>query len=108
MVWQRKKEQAQSPPVRHDIDVQAVEVGNTPPAGHLVELPPPPPTGTAVESRLKSLAELRDKNLISQAEYESKRQQLWPSFEVHPRREGRKRASLRACQRVFDCLHRQE
>lgn len=87
VVWQRKKEQAQTPP-RPVVDVQAVEVGNATPAARLTEPPPlpparaaipvqtPPPIGTDVESRLRHLDDLRQKGVISQAEYETKRQQI--------------------------------
>jgi hypothetical protein len=90
VVWQRKKEQAQAPPIHATVvDVQEAEIISVSPAPRLTSPPPlltpalavtppqaPPLNGVAVEHRLKSLNELRDKNLISQTEYESKRQQI--------------------------------
>jgi hypothetical protein len=87
VVWQRKKEQT-PPLVRPVVDVHAVEVVRAPPdARHTVSPPPlparvaipppaPPPIETAVESRLRRLDELREKGVISQAERDTKRQQI--------------------------------
>jgi hypothetical protein len=88
VVWQGKKEQAHTPPIPPVVDVEAVEVVSAPTSARITPppLPPiprtaipaqsPPPIDTAVESRLKSLNELREKGLISQSEYDTKRQQI--------------------------------
>jgi hypothetical protein len=92
VVWQNKKQQEasiQSSPPRPLIDVQEAKAFGaslsarlTFPAprpqeshaGITVGSPPPPPG--AVEQRLKRLDDLREKNLISQAEYDTKREQV--------------------------------
>jgi hypothetical protein len=83
VVWERKKE---VPPAPKGIPRDdAIDVVGTPP--RFASLPPPlppaapparplPPADSAVEKRLRSLNELRDKNLISPGEYETKRQQI--------------------------------
>jgi hypothetical protein len=91
VVWQRKKEQAQTPPLRSVVDVHAVEVTSAPPVARLAEPPPlpahvaipaqPPPIETAVESRLRNLDELRQKGVISQANTTLNVSRFWPSFE---------------------------
>jgi hypothetical protein len=48
----------------------------TPPPARAAISAPPPPIETAVESRLRHLDELRQKGVISQAEYDTKRQQI--------------------------------
>jgi hypothetical protein len=77
LVWRRKKQQAQPPPFSPVVDVQEVVVAGAPLLARAT-IPPqiPPPISTAAEQRLKSLNDLRDKNLISQAEYEAKRQHV--------------------------------
>jgi hypothetical protein len=93
VVWQRKKSQqmpqGQSPALRPLIDVQEVKaIGAslvsrlTLPAAPTLPAQSATPEEThtsaeaAAEQRLQRLAELRDKNLISQTEYEAKRQQI--------------------------------
>ena len=51
VVWQRKKEQAQAPPVHAVVDVQAVEVVSAPPAAQLTEPPLPVPPRAAIPAR---------------------------------------------------------
>ena len=77
LVWRRKKQRAQPPPFSPVVDVQEVVVAGAPLSARAA-IPPqiPPPISTAAEQRLKSLNDLRDKNLISQAEYEAKRQHV--------------------------------
>lgn len=90
VVWRRKKEeaeQAKMPPLNSVIDVQEVTVVSAAPAARLVSPPPllapakipvqtPPPIEGDVERRLKKLDDLRGRSMISQAEYEAKRQQI--------------------------------
>ncbi len=80
VVWQRKK--AAPPPIRLSRP-EAIDVVATPLSAP--SLPPPlsaTPTQpilsaeSAAESRLRSLNELREKNLISPGEYETKRQKI--------------------------------
>lgn len=89
VVWERKKQQQkllnqQSPSLRPLIDVQEVKaigasivsrlalpVQTAPPAGS-----PPQPSEPVHETRLLRLRDLRDKDLISQTEYDTKRQQI--------------------------------
>lgn len=75
VVWQRKKKQAHTPVIGSGLDVKEAQVVSEPP--FVQSEPPaqlPPPIEMSVEQRLKSLIDLRDKNLISQSEYEAKRQ----------------------------------
>ena len=88
VVWERKrKQQAQleSSPLRPLIDVQEVKaigasivsrLAPPPLTATTAQIPPPLPAESAHEKRLQSLADLRDKNLISPTEYEAKRQQI--------------------------------
>jgi len=87
VVWERKrKQQAQleSSPLRPLIDVQEVKaIGASivsrlapPPLAAIPAQKPPLLPKPAHEKRLQSLADLRDKNLISPTEYEAKRQQI--------------------------------
>jgi hypothetical protein len=90
VVSQRKKEQRQAPmpPPHIVIDVQELKSANASPSTTFAVLPPPllpratapeetlASTRAAAECRLKGLHDLRDKNLISQSEYETKRQQI--------------------------------
>lgn len=92
VVWKRKKEEAQ-PSLADVVDVHAVEDITAQPAPSLTLPPPlllpahadipaqpPPPILTATERRLIHLNELRDKNLISQTEYDAKRQHVLADF----------------------------
>lgn len=93
VVWQRKKSQqmaqGQTPALRPLIDVQEVKsisaslvsrltlpAASPVPAQAVTAEQTPTPAEVAAEQRLQRLSDLRDKNLISQAEYESKRQQI--------------------------------
>jgi hypothetical protein len=88
VVWEKKRKQQaqlQSSPLRPLIDVQEVKaIGASivsrlaPPPLAAIPVPKPPllPPEPAHEKRLQSLADLRDKNLISPTEYEAKRQQI--------------------------------
>ncbi len=82
VVWQRKKE---TPPPARLAQAGAIDVVTTLPTA--ASLPPPLPAsvasfqpqlpaGSAVEKRLRNLNDLREKNLISPDEYETKRQQI--------------------------------
>jgi hypothetical protein len=82
VVWQRKKE---TPPPARLAHAGAIDVVTTLPTGP--SRPPPLPasvapiqprlaSASAVENRLRHLNELREKNLISPDEYETKRQQI--------------------------------
>jgi hypothetical protein len=81
VVWQRRKE---PPPSRLSgpdaIDVAAAPAAATslPPALPPAAAPSPPllAAETAVEQRLRSLNELREKNLVTPNEYEAKRRQI--------------------------------
>ncbi len=75
VIWRRKQEQEQRrapPPV---LDIRAVEVVPAPPIARLADAPQAAIEST-VEERLKNLNDLRDKNLISQTEYDTKRDQI--------------------------------
>ena len=85
VVWQRKKEVP--PPLAQLSRPDAIDVVTTTPTA--ANLPPPlaPPRSAAptqallaaespVEKRLRCLNELREKNLISPGEYETKRQKI--------------------------------
>jgi hypothetical protein len=78
VVWRRKKEQA-APSV---VDVQAMKIASTPPPLPTVQTSPPPllreqnAAERSVEERLSRLNDLLDRKIITQAEYETKRQQL--------------------------------
>lgn len=82
VVWQRKREAPLPPtkPARPD----AIDVVTTPSAEGLpptLTTPTAPkqallPGDSAVEQRLRSLSDLREKNLISPGEYETKRRQI--------------------------------
>jgi hypothetical protein len=92
VVWQQKKaegQQPQSPRLRPLIDVDQIKsVGSslvakftsappiTPGARAAIPVDATPVVQPPFEERLKKLAELRDKNLISQSEYDAKRQQI--------------------------------
>jgi hypothetical protein len=90
VVWQRKKEQGQPPPIHAAVvDVQEAEVISVSPAARHTAPPPlladaseaipaqaPPVTDGDVDRRLNKLTDLRDRNVITQAEYEAKRQQV--------------------------------
>jgi hypothetical protein len=92
VVRERKKAnqtQAQSPQPRPIIDVEQIKAVGASLASRLALPPSNAPDGHAAisvesspvvhatsEERLKRLAELRDKNLISQSEYDTKRQQI--------------------------------
>jgi hypothetical protein len=90
VVSQRKKEQRQEtmPPPHIVIDVQELKSANASPAKMFAvpstQLLPSAiapqealaSTKTAVEARLKALNDLRDQNLISQSEYDAKRQRV--------------------------------
>jgi hypothetical protein len=77
VVWQRKKKKAQPPAPCRILNVKEAQVVSAPPLfGSIIPAQLPPPIESSVEQRLKSLIDLRDKNLISQSEYESKRQQV--------------------------------
>jgi hypothetical protein len=92
VLWRRKKEEAElakMPPLNAVIDVQEVTAVSASPAARLTALPPilpparaaipaqtPPPIEGDIERRLKKLNDLRDRNMISQAEYEAKRHQI--------------------------------
>jgi hypothetical protein len=79
VVWQRKKKESESllPDLDFDDDDdddKAISAASLLRA--VIPKQTPPPVETTVESRLKRLTDLRDKNLISQAEFEAKRQQI--------------------------------
>ena len=88
VVWQRKKEQA--PPIQAAVvDVQEAEIISASPTPRLMSPPPlladaseaipaqaPPVIHGDVDRRLHKLTDLRDRNVITQAEYEAKRQQI--------------------------------
>jgi hypothetical protein len=90
VVWQQKKKEVglkQSLPLYSTPDETAVEVVSEPTSVRRIGPPPAfEPSGDAAqmatpdesqaEQRLKRLADLLDKNLISQSEYELKRQQI--------------------------------
>jgi hypothetical protein len=87
VVWQRKKQeqtQPQSQALRPLIDVEQIKtVGaslvsrlSLPSASTTQPLAETPPPIKPLHERLQSLHDLHDKNLISQAEYEVKRQQV--------------------------------
>ena len=83
VVWQRKKQQAQSSPLRSAVDVQEMKtVRESPPLPVAPVLTPPKlvalqiEAGTSVEQRLSDLKRLLEKELISQTEYDAKRQQI--------------------------------
>jgi hypothetical protein len=77
VVWQRKKKQAQPATLCPVLNIKEAQVVSEPPLARS-SIPPqlPPPIEASVEQRLKTLIDLRDKNLISQSEYEAKRQQI--------------------------------
>ena len=87
VVWQRKKKeqelkQAQTPPATREAN--ALEVAGEPAVPRTTSVdksngagaPAPSPADPTMEQRLKKLAELLDKNLISPDEYEAKRQKI--------------------------------
>jgi hypothetical protein len=83
VVWQRKKQQAQPPPLRSAVDVQEMETIRVSPPLPVapVLLPPKLPAlqieaGTPVEQRLTDLKKLLEKELISPTEYETKRREI--------------------------------
>jgi hypothetical protein len=67
VVWQRKKE---------DSLFDGVDIDDDDDDDDVVSPAQTPPPDAAVERRLQRLMELREKNVISQAEYEAKRQQI--------------------------------
>jgi hypothetical protein len=79
VVWQRKKEQAPPPLV---VDIQEAEIVHEPPPLLTAQASPPlPPQGLdaakqPAEERLARLSDLLEKQVITQAEYEAKRQQV--------------------------------
>jgi len=82
VVWQRKKQQAQPSPLRAAVDVQEMKtIHESPPLPVApVLMPPKLPAlqieeGTPAEQRLSDLKKLLEKELISQTEYDAKRQQ---------------------------------
>jgi hypothetical protein len=92
VVHERKKAQQgqpQSPQPRPIIDVDQIKAvgaslasrltllpSNTPDGRAAIRVETSPPVEAGHEDRLKKLSELRDKNLISQTEYDAKRQQI--------------------------------
>jgi hypothetical protein len=88
VVWERKRKQQaeqQQKTLRPIIDVQEVKAIGAKivsrltgplPAAIPVQSENTQPSEEAHETRLKSLADLRDKNLISQEEYDAKRQKI--------------------------------
>jgi hypothetical protein len=93
VVHERKKAQtqspSQSPQPRPIIDIDQIKAvgaslasrltlpsSNAPDGRTAIRVETSPPVEAGHEDRLKKLMELRDKNLISQSEYDAKRQQI--------------------------------
>jgi hypothetical protein len=83
VVWQRKKQQAQPSPLRSAVNVEEMKTIRdlTPMPVAPVLTPPKLPVlqieaGTPAAQRLSDLKKLLEKELISQTEYDAKRQQI--------------------------------
>jgi hypothetical protein len=86
VVWQCKREEAErakAPPLNAVIDVQEVAPASPPPTARRIlppplpaQIPPPLPIQSDIEKRLKKLDDLREHNMISQTEYDAKRQEI--------------------------------
>lgn len=77
VLWQRRREQAEPLTVSSSVVDHAAQIIKHPLPQMATALPVRRPFNESpVEKRLKNLNDLRDKNLISQTEFESKRQEV--------------------------------